>query len=663
LKRIANQAADDCERLVEAQFAAQTKSAKQTRRQVDSRFLAERVVRPELGLRASDDAERGDVTPVSDLLKDVFAPPPAHMRPEELRFLRTIDLLYGDYLDGSPFHRNDTKTANQLLGNLALGNLRHGGRRPGKDEQRRLRELDLAKRGGVFGGAYIWFNYINRMITQETAKLLLDYNAHAIPLDRLASADGKSRKRYHRWLAERTGRTGKAAGEAAAQADEDDEALTGPPPLETVEFTALDFLTENPERDREVGERFGAEVAAMLQLDRRNVVRKAFKSFPLHRLPKAKRTLNVHALYFRHLSGGKFLLLPFRAVAAAARLAVQGLRSAARVVKELLKPSVTPAVEEEPDGFRIAMRKVHRMRKPAFMRSLWLRAEFDIEYLGLVLPGAPFVGVGESLIDRDLDFIGASHAERMEAERLRERRAVEMRWLARWLAEAELDYVSLGDRLPREHPFLAHRRAEAVRALATAAASDRDDAFSLGAAIEGLQRALAAGADQSRTSDELPADLPPPLDQSRPRARRARRDWGRTFTWRRRLFSLPCFPRYDLHQQRRIRNYLRIHAAIVRPWVDLLLDQGGADPQRTLRRRFEETIQRTDVWSDQIVALRTIQTLTILDVHHYCRMVWDLGDYRDPNGDRLASALPFARSRASADSDIETEDLTLTATE
>ena len=42
----------------------------------------------------------------------------------ELAFLRNVRLLYQDYLDGSPLHRSDTKASVQLLGNLALGNLR-----------------------------------------------------------------------------------------------------------------------------------------------------------------------------------------------------------------------------------------------------------------------------------------------------------------------------------------------------------------------------------------------------------------------------------------------------------------------------------------------------------------------------------------------------------
>ena len=54
-RKIANQSADFCERVVEAQFAAQTKNLKSRRRDQDAQFLAERVIDPEIRLRSSDD--------------------------------------------------------------------------------------------------------------------------------------------------------------------------------------------------------------------------------------------------------------------------------------------------------------------------------------------------------------------------------------------------------------------------------------------------------------------------------------------------------------------------------------------------------------------------------------------------------------------------------
>ena len=52
-RKIANQSADFCERIVEAQFATHTKHLKSLRRDQDAQFLTERVIDPELLLRSS----------------------------------------------------------------------------------------------------------------------------------------------------------------------------------------------------------------------------------------------------------------------------------------------------------------------------------------------------------------------------------------------------------------------------------------------------------------------------------------------------------------------------------------------------------------------------------------------------------------------------------
>ena len=61
-RKIANQSADYCERVVEAQFAAQTKNLKSRRRDHDAQFLAERVIDPELLLRSSDNLDAGHLS-------------------------------------------------------------------------------------------------------------------------------------------------------------------------------------------------------------------------------------------------------------------------------------------------------------------------------------------------------------------------------------------------------------------------------------------------------------------------------------------------------------------------------------------------------------------------------------------------------------------------
>ena len=193
-RKIANQSADFCERVVEAQFATHTKNLKSRRRDQDAQFLAERVIDPELLLRASDDrpiepAGRAGDDDGERRGRDLF-------ENRELAFLRNVRLLYQDYLDGSPLHRSDTKASVQLLGNLALGNLRRSHLGHLLRESRTIDRLDLSRSGGLFGGPYLWFNYITRLLVQETALLILDYNRHAVPLDRLACSPDAVRREF-----------------------------------------------------------------------------------------------------------------------------------------------------------------------------------------------------------------------------------------------------------------------------------------------------------------------------------------------------------------------------------------------------------------------------------------------------------------------------------
>ncbi len=63
-------------------------------------------------------------------------------------------------------------------------------------ESRTIDRLDLSRAGGLFGGPYLWFNYITRMLVQETALLILDYNRHAVPVDRLACSPDAVRRKF-----------------------------------------------------------------------------------------------------------------------------------------------------------------------------------------------------------------------------------------------------------------------------------------------------------------------------------------------------------------------------------------------------------------------------------------------------------------------------------
>ena len=643
-RKIANQSADFCERVVEAQFATHTKALKSRRRDHDSQFLSQRVINPELMLRQSDDRPIHRNGPGHD--EEAGGSEPAWFENRELAFLRNVRLLYQDYLDGSPLHRSDTKASVQLLGNLALSNLRRSHLGHLLREGRTIDRLDLSRAGGLFGGPYLWFNYITRMLVQETALLLLDYNRHAIPLDRLACSPPSVRQKFRRWLADRlkidpdevwvpelstshtvpegssihriptteSGRVGTGGTirkEAAAF-------------LETVEFTAVDFLGDDPERDCEIHARFGPQVAELVRRDRQQNVRRAFRSFPLHELPLTARTFNPFGFYQAHLSGGRIVLLPLVILAVLGKGVAAGFRSILRVVNEILHPQVDRQQVVPADAYWAALRKIHRMRKPVFMGSLWLRARFDVEYMGLKLPTAPESLAGELLMEADLDYIGATRQDRIIAEQFRRQHQKRLEWVDRWLHRFGWTFDLLPGYLAEEIPYLANRGGEALRALVAACILDHDDIATLSLSLEGLKAVMEFSRDGRQDVRKLPPKLPDPVVNIRtlwhPVHRRKRRPLSD-------LFELPCFPSYDAAARRRIAAYLTRHRRMTRGWIKVVLGQGSRDPWAVVQSRMRDVLLRTDLWSDQILVLRAVQTLTMLDLQHNCELVWSLGGY------------------------------------
>lgn len=693
-RRIANQSADFCERIVEAQFAAHTKSLKSRRREQDVRFLSERVIDPELLLRSSDDRvkfarrpttprrrdddsdagretegngererERTNSGPAASPNGDTHQDATFPFENRELAFLRNVRLLYQDYLDGSPLHRSDTKASIQLLGNLALANLRRSHLRHFLREGRLLDRLDLNRAGGLLGGPYLWFNYITRLLVQETALLILDYNRHAIPVDRLACSPEPVRESFRAWISARLEidpnevwlptAPGAASGQPQAvtppESGPSDHSplatrrspLTGPSPepltkrrpsavkqtrmafLETVEFTAVDFLADDPDRDAEIGARFGPQVAELVRRDRQQNVRRAFRSFPLHELPLSSRTINPFALYEAYVAGGRVMLLPFHVMGAVARALGLAIRSVYRVVGEILHPRVDQDDSVPADTYWAALRKIHRMRKPVFMGSLWLRARFDVEYLGLPLPTAPANIAAESVMEADLDYIGATRQDRIIAEQVRREHQVRLEWTARWLRRFGWSFDELPGYLAAEVPYLVNRGGEALRALVAACVLDHDDIATLALSIEGLTRVMEHAADPSQNPAVLPPGLPEPVVSLRAL-------WHPVHRIRRpvvSLFELPGFAAHDARQRRWILEFFRRHRRTVRGWIRVVLGQGGPDPWDTVRSRMRDVLLRTDLWSDQILVLRAVQTLTMLDVQHNCELVWNLGGY------------------------------------
>jgi hypothetical protein len=400
--------------------------------------------------------------------------------------------------------------------------------------------------------------------------------------------------------------------------------------LETVEFTAVDFLADDIEREAEICARFGPQVAELVRRDREQNVRRAFQSFPLHELPLAARTINPATLYETYLARGRVVLLPILLARTLGKAFWMGVRSIFRVVREILNPQVDRHRPIPSDTYWAALRKIHRMRKPVFMGSLWLRARFDVEYLGLPLPTAPAGIASQSLMETDLDYIGATRQDRIIAEQLRRQHQDRLEWVVRWLDQFGWTFNELPIYLAREIPFLANRGGESLRAVVAACILDHDDIATLALSIAGLKRVLVYAADPTQDPGKLPTGLPDPVVN-------LRKLWHPVHRCKRPvadLFELPCFADYNRSQQRRILRYLRRHHRAIRGWIKVVLGQGATDPWATVKARMRNVLLRTDLWSDQILVLRAVQTLTMLDLQHNCELVWSLGGYTrsEPGG-------------------------------
>lgn len=641
LRKLGSEEAESRERLVEAQFITQTRLFKRMEREDHQAFLEERVIDPELRLRLSDDldappAGEHDPETARSLLQD-----------DEAGFLRTISLLYEDFLEGAFLHRTDTRASAQLIGNPALINLRSVV--PGRAfSEKVLDRLDLNRdRVPVLGGPLVWFNYITRRIVHETARLQVEYNLNAVPLDRLPSESAEFRERYRNWLA---GRLGIGPGEVALPPQRPGLAMEvvdqatrrpgAPPQYETTDFTAIDFINEDEHRDRELRERYGDRVAELVAADRVRNIRSAFRSYPLQLIHPARRTINLFVLYETYAARGKFFALPFRMIWWGIRAFLLAIRQVARVVREVLRPQALGAARESFDSFAIALRKVHRMRKPSFMEALMLRAYFDVEYLGLACPGGVPLAGSEPPIEVDLDFIEASRRDRVWVDRLRHDQEGRLDGVNRALELLGWSGDGLDRELEENYPPLVQRKGEVLRALTVALVADHEDVRSLTIAIDGIRRMMDYAADPFHKLNQLPDGLPPALPRRRPswflppKERRSVSD----------LFLMQGMGDYNEYQRAQIVRFLRLKHNLADGWLDLVLAQGGLDPIGVLRTRLRAVIARTGLWSEQVVILRTVQTLTVLDLHHYCRSVWRLGRYEELERDGRARMprLPFA---------------------
>lgn len=607
LKRLAGQASESYRLTSEAHFLSQLERIKPRYEKQDLAFLAARVF---------GDSEHGKA--VQAMLKAQVqstrtgVPVAADGVPEWVRLeANRVALLYLHFLDGAPLHASDVKTTEQLLANQSLENLRQQFLRVDARERKRLRKLKLDD-GTILAGPFLWFRFITESIAVEAAKRIAGYNRYCIPLAEQSAATPEARAAMADWLQRRRdprgGRTLKEKPRSAT--------VTYP----AAEFTALDFVGGDPERDRHIACLFGGDVLEVIRIDRRTMVREIFGTRPVHQLPVHERSFNPLRFYQRRLSHGRVLLAPLLLFWRFLRSVAWLFKRVRQIVREVFDPELAMQRREIGEApFAVALRKIHRMKAPGLLEAVRMRLSIDPVYAGAPPGWSDGASFADSpAFERDLQFL-----------HLREQQAVQLRDLA---GEVRARVTTL------------HAALSWLPALGNEGDADARAAAELAVTCTWL--ADVAGARTLLHAERWRTEVLPQLERDG-----LRPSWWARFVgamrgaflvhpvdrWLQRhgagmargtARTLRCAYSRDLHDTR----------AVVDAWLTL---PAGTSPAEhaiaTLRRAWRNgAAVRRDV-----MALRAVQSLAVLDIRNYRDLVFQLGDYgADGEDPALGGALP-----------------------
>ena len=423
LRRVAGQATEFLEKSAQAQFLSLTETIKGRHLERDAAIMERRVLAPERMVHGfiEHDVEERFVQGVTDWLIEAQA---GETKEWVFSPMETTTLLYRDGIDGALFVSSDTRTTSQLLGNPAIRNLRKMANRFTNRDRRQLMKLDLDRQKSLLRGPYLWFALGCQSIAHGVARLVVDYNRNALPLSQHAAATETEMAKYRHWVA------------AEGHPEIPDEQTV----YVTTQFTALHFLDHDEQRDDAVRLRFGPDVLKRMQRDRRHLLRRTFGTYPLHKLPREERVLNLYRAYSRWLAHGRALLIPLYALRAVGRFVVRFLKWLIRCIQEIRRPSFTVDQEAvEGADYHTALRKIHRMRGPVALQATTMRARFDPEYCGVRLPGADESGFEDRNVEDDLQFLGGDPELERELESERQRISRDMARLSRVLQDRGFD--------------------------------------------------------------------------------------------------------------------------------------------------------------------------------------------------------------------------------
>ena len=609
LQRVAREATEFYDKSVQAQFLHLMDSVRPKSLERDAAALYERVLAADwpAGDQRSD-AER--IEALCDRLRHaMFRSSPTteadNQFVAQLPFINRLELLYHDWLDGAMFTRSDTRATNQLLGNTALSQLMLTSDRISKKDVRQLAQVDLENQKSLFNGPYLWFHFIAQSVSHSVARLLVDYNRRAIPGHELPHCTDAQKNSFTQWL--------NTDPDFQLDANAIVEPTSAKSGYVTTSFTALHFLDPDPQRDQTVEDHFGPEVINRIQGDRSLLIRRTFGTLPLHLRPRSERVVNLYAAYEGWIAGGRMFLVPWFLFAALCRWLTKLIGWIYHSVQEIRHPErrKTPVDAAQAD-FRVAVRKVNRVRGPVAERCVRLRAIFDPAWLGIALPGEDSTLLGTADADTDIAFLRLGPATQRKIESEKRRCLSGMRWLEHSLEDGLLERVA-------EHRGLAKDSLNTRQHLRAASIAVHAD-------LNGVRAHLFA---KPMLAEILHTTRAKPSLRDRLSPRFALRAAFRRY-WQTTEMSEPAAER---SAWKAVLNNESGAAAALMAW-----DQFGDKVEAEGERRLGEILQHPGRITEQLLTLRMIETLTVLDVLHYREHIYKLGQYDE--GHDLLSLQP-----------------------
>lgn len=609
LQRVAREATEFYDKSVQAQFLHLMDSVRPKSLERDAAALYERVLAADWpGDDQRSDAERIEVL-CKRLRHAMFRSSPTTEADNQfvarLPFISRLELLYHDWLDGAMFTRSDTRATNQLLGNTALSQLMLTSDRISKKDTRLLTQVDLENQKSLLNGPYLWFHFIAQSVSHSVARLLVDYNRRAIPSHELPYCSDAQKNSFTQWL--------NTDPDFQLDANTIVEPTSAKSGYVTTSFTALHFLDPDSQRDQTVEEHFGPEVINRIQGDRSLLIRRTFGTLPLHLRPRSERVVNLYAAYEGWIAGGRMFLVPWFLFAALCRWLTKLVGWIYQSVQEIRHPErrKTPVDAAQAD-FRVAVRKVNRVRGPVAERCVRLRAIFDPAWLGIALPGEDSTLLGTADADTDIAFLRLGPATQRKIESEKRRCLSGMRWLEHSLEDNLLERVAEQRGLAKD----SLNTRQHLRAASIAVHAD----------LNGVRAHLFA---KPMLAEILHTTRAKPSLRDRLSPRFALRAAFRRY-WRTTGMSEPAAER---SAWKAVLNNESGAAAALIAW-----DKFGDKVEEEGERRLGEILQHPGRITEQLLTLRMIETLTVLDVLHYREHIFKLGQYDE--GHDLLSLQP-----------------------